>query len=38
VRELKSGLSSALGGAMQNPLGDRGGELGDDLTKPFTGR
>jgi len=38
VRELKSGLSNVLGGATQNPLGERGGELGDDLTKPFTGR
>lgn len=38
VQDLKAGLSNVLGGSMKNPLGDRAGDLGDDLTKPFTGR
>jgi len=38
VANLKKGLGNALGGSMQNPIGDKGGDLADDLTSPFTGR
>ncbi|KAF2436540.1 hypothetical protein EJ08DRAFT_644875 [Tothia fuscella] len=38
VKDLKSTLGNLGGGAVQNPLGDRGGDLADDLTSPFTGR
>lgn len=38
VKELKQGLSSGIGGAFKNPLGERAGELGDGITSPFTGR
>jgi hypothetical protein len=38
VKDLKSTLSNLGGGALQNPLGEKGGDLADDLTSPFTGR
>jgi hypothetical protein len=38
VKDLKKGLGNALGGAVNNPAGKEGGDLGDKLTSPFTGR
>jgi len=38
VTDLKKGLGNFAGGAMQNPIGEKGGDLADDLTSPFTGR
>jgi hypothetical protein len=38
VGKLKKTLGNTVGGALQNPLGDKGGDLADDLTSPFTGR
>jgi hypothetical protein len=38
VKNLKKGLGNLGGGAVQNPLGEKGGDIADDLTSPFTGR
>lgn len=38
VKELKSTLGNIGGGAMQNPIGEGGGELADKITSPLTGR
>jgi hypothetical protein len=38
VKQLKKGISNLGGGALQNPLGETGGEVADGLTSPFTGR
>jgi len=38
IKELKRGLGNALGGSLNNPLGEVVGETGDNLTKPLTGR
>ena len=38
VKDVKKGLSDLSGGALQNPLGEAGGEAADSLTSPFTGR
>ncbi|GAB7332478.1 hypothetical protein MBLNU13_g04275t2 [Cladosporium sp. NU13] len=38
VKELKTGVGNAAGGALQNPLGKFAGNTADDLTKPLTGR
>jgi len=38
AKTLKKSLGNTIGGALQNPLGEKGGELADDLTRPFTGR
>lgn len=38
VQQLKKGISNFGGGALQNPLGEQGGEIGDSLTSGFTGR
>jgi len=38
VEDAKKGLGNVLGGSLQNPLGEKTGDLGDDLTKDFTGR
>ncbi|KAF2729123.1 hypothetical protein EJ04DRAFT_516168 [Polyplosphaeria fusca] len=38
VKQFKKGLGNAVGGGLNNPLGEMGGEAADDLTKPFTGR
>jgi hypothetical protein len=38
VKDLKKGISNAVGGGLQNPLGEQGGELADKITSPFTGR
>jgi len=38
VKDLKAGLGNVLGGATQNPVGEEGGELADQLTSPLTGR
>ena len=38
VKEFKKDLGNALGGGLKNPVGEAAGELGDELTKPFTGR
>ncbi|KAH9826251.1 hypothetical protein Tdes44962_MAKER03635 [Teratosphaeria destructans] len=38
VKELKQGISNAVGGGLQNPLGKFAGNTADDATKDFTGR
>jgi len=38
VKNLKAGLSNLAGGVTRNRAGEKAGDLGDDLTKPFTGR
>ncbi|KAF2467409.1 uncharacterized protein BDR25DRAFT_305496 [Lindgomyces ingoldianus] len=38
IKQFKKGLSNAVGGSLNNPLGEAGGDTADDLTKPFTGR
>ncbi|KAF2806065.1 uncharacterized protein BDZ99DRAFT_395175 [Mytilinidion resinicola] len=38
VNEVKNGLGNALGGGLKNPIGEKTGDLGDDLTSGFTGR
>ncbi|KAF1997636.1 hypothetical protein P154DRAFT_440689 [Amniculicola lignicola CBS 123094] len=38
VKQLKKGLGNAVGGGMNNPLGEAGGETLDSVTSPFTGR
>ncbi|PSN63398.1 hypothetical protein BS50DRAFT_577143 [Corynespora cassiicola Philippines] len=38
VKQFKKGLGNAVGGSMQNPLGEAGGEAADTLTSPLTGR
>jgi hypothetical protein len=38
VKQFKKGLGNAVGGGLNNPLGEATGEAADDLTKPFTGR
>ncbi|KAF2260194.1 hypothetical protein CC78DRAFT_536549 [Lojkania enalia] len=38
VKQFKKGLGNAVGGAMNNPIGETTGETADELTKPFTGR
>ncbi|QDS67773.1 hypothetical protein FKW77_006432 [Venturia effusa] len=38
VKELKNTLGNIGGGAMQNPIGEEGGELADKITSPLTGR
>ncbi|EON64202.1 hypothetical protein W97_03432 [Coniosporium apollinis CBS 100218] len=38
IKDLKKGLGNALGGGLQNPLGKTVGDVGDDLTRDFTGR
>lgn len=38
LKDLKKDVGNLGGGALQNPLGEQGGETADDLTKPFTGR
>lgn len=38
VKQLKKGLSNVLGGSLKNPLGEKAGDAGDEVTKPVTGR
>ncbi|XTI95366.1 hypothetical protein V2W45_1018636 [Cenococcum geophilum] len=38
VKDLKKGLGNVIGGGLNNPIGEKTGDLGDDLTKDFTGR
>jgi len=38
VQQLKKGLGNAIGGSLNNPLGEATGEAADGLTKPLTGR
>jgi hypothetical protein len=38
IKEFKKGLGNLAGGALKNPLGDKGGDAADEATKPFTGR
>ena len=38
AKDIQKGLSNALGGALQNPLGKEAGNTGDNLTSSFTGR
>jgi hypothetical protein len=38
IKDLKSSLSNLAGGATRNRAGEKAGDLGDDLTKSFTGR
>jgi hypothetical protein len=35
VEDVKKGLGNALGGGLNNPLGENIGDLGDDLTSGF---
>lgn len=35
---MKKTLGNLGGGAVQNPIGEEGGELADKLTSPLTGR
>ena len=37
VKDFKKGLGN-VGGGLNNPIGEKIGDLGDDLTKDFTGR
>jgi len=37
VKDFKKGLGR-VGGGLNNPIGEKIGDLGDDLTKDFTGR
>lgn len=38
VKDFKKGLGNVTGGGLNNPIGEKIGDLGDDLTKDFTGR
>lgn len=38
IKNFKKGLGNLAGGALNNPIGEKTGDLGDDLTKDFTGR
>jgi len=38
VADISKFASNTLGKGMQNPLGDKGGDIADNLTSPFTGR
>jgi len=38
VKDFKKSLGNALGDGLQNPIGEKGGDLADDVTRPFTGR
>ncbi|KAF2202870.1 hypothetical protein GQ43DRAFT_368136 [Delitschia confertaspora ATCC 74209] len=38
IKQFKAGIGNAIGGGLNNPLGDTAGEAADDLTKPLTGR
>lgn len=38
VKQLKQGLGNTLGGVVNNPIGEAGGETADRLTSPLTGR
>lgn len=38
VKNLKKGLGNAVGGIVNNPIGETGGETADRLTSPLTGR
>jgi len=38
IKQFKKGLSNAVGGATNNPLGEQAGEAADKLTSPLTGR
>ncbi|KAL2353134.1 hypothetical protein BJ546DRAFT_950862 [Cryomyces antarcticus] len=38
IKDLKAGLGNALGGSLQNSLGEIVGNTGDSLTSPYTGR
>ncbi|KAE9974415.1 hypothetical protein EG328_001421 [Venturia inaequalis] len=38
VQDVKNTIGNVGGGAMQNPIGEEGGELADKLTSPLTGR
>jgi hypothetical protein len=38
VKQLKKGLGDTVGGVLNNPLGETGGEAADNLTSPLTGR
>ncbi|TKA63359.1 hypothetical protein B0A49_04973 [Cryomyces minteri] len=38
IKDLKAGLGNALGGSLQNPLGEIVGNTGDSLSSPYTDR
>ncbi|KAF2482222.1 hypothetical protein BDY17DRAFT_298161 [Neohortaea acidophila] len=38
IKGLRSGVKDIMGEGLQNPLGKFAGNLGDDATKPATGR
>lgn len=38
VKDFKKGLGNVIGGGLNNPIGEKTGDIGDDLTKDFTGR
>jgi fumarylacetoacetate (FAA) hydrolase family protein len=38
IKDFKKGLGNVIGGGLNNPIGEKTGDIGDDLTKDFTGR
>lgn len=38
VKQFKKGLGNAVGGGLNNPIGETSGETADRLTSPLTGR